>query len=287
MPKETEKMKKILIAGAKSYIGVSFENYLKQWRDKYYVDTVDMIDGTWREKDFSFYDTVFHVAGIAHQKETHKNAALYYKVNRDLVQETALKAKSEGVHQFIFLSSMNIYGIDVGVITPKTVPNPKSNYGKSKYEAENAIVSLNESDFAVCILRPPMVYGKGCKGNFQMLMKLVSRLPILPKVKNMRSMVYIDNLCSFVKYCLDNILSGVYFPQNSEYMTTMEITKAMARYQNKKRYFSSLFGFLVIILRPFVRVLQKAYGTLIYENTEEFDFSYCVTNNEDSLNNSM
>lgn len=59
-------MKKILITGANSYIGTSFENYLKQWPDKYQVDTIDMIDGSWREKSFSGYDTVFHVSGIAH-----------------------------------------------------------------------------------------------------------------------------------------------------------------------------------------------------------------------------
>ena len=59
-------MKKILITGANSYIGTSFEKYMAQWPDQYQVDTVDMIDGSWREKDFSGYDSVFHVAGIAH-----------------------------------------------------------------------------------------------------------------------------------------------------------------------------------------------------------------------------
>lgn len=66
-------MKKILITGANSYIGTSFEKYLKEnYPDEYIVDTVDMIDGSWREKSFAGYDSVFHVAGIAHQKETKK-----------------------------------------------------------------------------------------------------------------------------------------------------------------------------------------------------------------------
>ena len=128
-------MKKILITGANSYIGTSFEKYLKEnYPDEYIVDTVDMIDGSWREKSFAGYDSVFHVAGIAHQKETKKNAHLYYEVNRDLAVETAKKAKSEGVKQFIFLSSMSVYGMDTGVITKETKPNPKSNYGKSKFQ---------------------------------------------------------------------------------------------------------------------------------------------------------
>ena len=116
-------MKKILITGANSYIGVSFENYMKQWADEYSVDTVDMIDGTWREKDFGGYDAVFQVAGIAHKKETKENFELYYKVNRDLAIETAKKAKKDGVKQFIFLSSMSVYGMDTGVITNETNGN--------------------------------------------------------------------------------------------------------------------------------------------------------------------
>ena len=129
-------MKKILITGAGSYIGTSFENYMGQWSDEYSVDTVDMIDGSWRKKDFSGYDVVFHVAGIAHIKETKDNAELYYKVNRDMVIETAKKAKTEGVKHFVFLSSMSVYGMETGVITKDTEPNPNTNYGKSKLMAE-------------------------------------------------------------------------------------------------------------------------------------------------------
>ncbi len=97
-------MKKILITGANSYVGTSFEKWLSQWPDKYHVDTIDMIDGTWREKSFVGYDVIFHVAGIAHIKETKENAHLYYEINRDLAFETAQKAKADGTKQFIFLS---------------------------------------------------------------------------------------------------------------------------------------------------------------------------------------
>ena len=102
-------MKKILITGANSYIGTSFERYLKEnCPDEYIVDTVDMVDGSWRTQSFEGYDSVFHVAGIAHQKETKENAHLYYEVNRDLAIETAQKAKADGAKQFVFLSSMSI-----------------------------------------------------------------------------------------------------------------------------------------------------------------------------------
>ena len=92
-------MKKILITGANSYIGVSFENYLKNFPNAYQVDTVDMIDGSWREKSFSGYDVVYHVAGIAHSdngKISEEKKKLYYAVNTDLTVETAKKAKADG-----------------------------------------------------------------------------------------------------------------------------------------------------------------------------------------------
>lgn len=161
-------MKRILITGANSYIGTSFEKWLSQWPDKYTVDTIDMIDGKWRKESFAGYDVVFHVAGIAHIRETKKNRDLYYKVNRDLAYETAKKAKAEGVNQFIFISSMSVYGVDNGVINKNTPLNPKSNYGKSKLQAEKLIKPLCDDNFKVAILRPPMVYGKGCKGNYPM-----------------------------------------------------------------------------------------------------------------------
>ena len=280
-------MKKILITGANSYIGVSFENYMNQWADEYSVDTVDMIDGTWREKDFGGYDAVFHVAGIAHKKETKENSEIYYKVNRDLAVETAKKAKEDGVKQFIFLSSMSVYGMDTGVITKDTVPTPKSNYGKSKLQAEEGINALSSDDFKVCTLRPPMVYGKDCKGNFQTVVKIVKKSPVFPRIKNERSMIYIDNLASFVKLCVDRELCGLYFPQNKEYVTTVDMAKGIAAKLEKKRYFSYLLGCGVFVLRPFVSMAKKGFGTLTYLNTEELDYSYCVVDNEESIKRSI
>ncbi len=281
-------MKKILITGANSYIGMSFEKYIKEnYPNDYTVDTVDMIDGSWREKSFSGYDSVFHVAGIAHQKETKENAQLYYKVNRDLAIETAQKAKNDGVKQFIFLSSMSVYGMETGVITKETVPAPKSNYGKSKLLAEDCIKELASDDFKICVLRPPMVYGKDCKGNFQTLVKIVKLSPAFPKIKNERSMIYIDNLSSFVKLCIDTELSGLYFPQNKEYVKTVDIAKNIAIKLDKKRYFSVLLGGCVYVIRPFISVAKKGFGTLIYRDTEEFGYSYCVVDVEESIKRSI
>ena len=260
-------MKKILITGANSYIGTSFEKYIKDnYSEDYTVDTVDMIDGSWREKSFKGYDVVFHVAGIAHQKETKENAHLYYEINRDLAIEVAKKAKKDGIKQFIFLSSMSVYGMDTGIITRDTKPKPKTNYGKSKLQAEEQIVELRDESFKICVLRPPMVYGDGCKGNYQSIVKLVKKFPIFPRINNKRSLVHIDNLVAFVKTAVDQELDGLYFPQDKECVRTIDLAKQIAKQENKKIYFSFLLGFVVIVLKPLSRKLKKAFGSLVYLN---------------------
>ena len=280
-------MKKILITGSGSYIGESFKEYLKQYGEEYSTDTLDMQRADWREHDFSGYDVVYHVAGIAHRKETSENAHLYYEVNRDLALEVARKAKSEGVSQLIFLSSMSVYGIERGVITPDTPLAPKSNYGRSKMEAEEGMAELASENFAICTLRPPMVYGKGCKGNFVSVVSLVRKLPFFPRVENRRSMIYIDNLSSFVKMAIDRELSGLYFPQNREYMNTSQMAMGIAEGLGKKCRLSRLLGFGVKLLMPFVSMAKKGFGTLIYENTESLDFEYIVISAEDGVKKSV
>ena len=280
-------MKKILITGANSYIGTSFEKYMAQWPDQYQVDTVDMIDGTWREKSFLGYDAVFHVAGIAHQKETEENRDLYYRINRDLAVDVARKALQEGVSHFIFMSSMSVYGLDKGVITPDTVPAPNTNYGISKLEAEQNLETLAGGAFQVAIIRPPMVYGKNCRGNFQLMLKLVKKSPVFPVVGNKRSMISIRNLCAFVRLVIDRQEAGVFCPQNREYVNTTHMARLMAGESGRKVLFSHLAGFCVRCMVPMWGVARKAFSTLIYQDCEKHDFCYCEDSFEESVRKSV
>lgn len=277
-------MKKILITGANSYIGTSFETYMKQWKSEYRIDTIDMIDGSWRESDFSQYDTVFHVAGIAHQKETKKNKELYYKVNRDLAIEVATKAKNEGVSQFLFLSSMSVYGMDTGIITKDTVPKPKSNYGKSKLQAEEVINDLMCDTFAVAIVRPPMVYGKGCKGNYVTLSKFAKKLPIFPNIDNKRSMIYIDNLSEFIRLLIDKNYQGVFCPQNKEYVKTSDMVRIIAECSGKKIILIRYFNWIVVLGIKMLPIFKKIFGDLFYEmDDHSCGCDYNVINNNESI----
>lgn len=260
-------MKKILITGADSYIGISFEKYIREnFPDRYLVDTIDMIGNGWREKSFAGYDSVLHVAGIAHQKENSKNAHLYYEVNRDLAVETAKKSKADGVGQFILFSSMSVYGMDTGVITKETKSNPKSNYGKSKLQAEQEIAPLEDKDFKVCILRPPMVYGKGCKGNYVALVKIARVLPFLPDYKNQRSMIFIDKLSENLKYYVDTNKSGLCFPQDEAYGCTCEMMEQIRKNLGKRYKTVKIMNPLIKLFAKYTKVGRKAFGDLVYKD---------------------
>lgn len=257
-------MKKILITGANSYIGMSFEKYMSQWPELYSVDTVDMIDGSWREKDFSGYDAIYHVAGIAHIKETPENQHLYYEVNRDLAVETARKAKNEGVSQFVFLSTMSVYGIVEGEISPDTAPAPKNHYGKAKYEAEAGITELRGENFAVAVMRPPMVYGEGCKGNYQSLVKFAKLMPVFPDYRNRRSMIHVDRLSAFVKELIDGCGDGLFLPQDEDYVCTCQMVREIAEGMGKKIYLWKILNPAVYLAKRFTTAGKKAFGDLIY-----------------------
>lgn len=266
-------MKKILITGANSYIGTSFEKYLKQFGNEYSVDTIDMVDGSWKEKSFAGYDVVYHVAGIAHSdsgKISKEKAELYYRVNRDLTVATAEKAKEDGVKQFIFMSSAIVYGNSAPIgkqkmITKDTPVSPANSYGDSKVQAENGIRPLQNESFNVVILRPPMIYGKGSKGNYPILAKFAKKLPLFPYVKNERSMLYIENLCEFVRLMVDNEESGTFFPQNAEYTNTSEMVKMIAAAHGKKIHLVKGFGWALKFLGLFTKIVNKAFGSLTYE----------------------
>ena len=270
--------KKILITGKGSYIGESVEQWLLKDRDQYEVDTLDMLNNSWRDKDFSEYDVIFHVAGIAHADVgaiTEEQKELYYEVNTELTLEVAEKAKRSNVKQFIFMSSMIVYsGCKERIITFSTEPKPLNFYGDSKLQADKKLQEMVTDGFKVVVLRPPMIYGKGSKGNYPQLAKLASRLPVFPIVKNQRSMLHIDNLCQFVKLMIDNEETGVFFPQNGEYTNTSDMVQMIAEVKGHR-----------IIMIPFVylfvKVLEKVPGKIGELTTKAFgDSSYEMSMSE-------
>lgn len=286
-------MKRVLITGANSYIGTSFAKYINaHYPDGYIVDTVDMIDAAWREKNFGGYDAVFHVAGIAHSdggKIDDKKARLYYAVNTELAIETAQKAKADGAKQFIFMSSAIVYGnsAPIGgrkVVTKDTPVSPVNCYGDSKVQAEKGIRPLDDQTFKVVILRPPMIYGKGSKGNYPLLAKIAIKMPVFPHVKNERSMLYVENLCEFVRLMVENEEHGTFWPQNEEYSNTSELVQMIAAAHGKKVRLVKGFAWLLRLMGYATGLVNKAFGSLCYEKAiSQYDFSYRVCNLKESI----
>lgn len=286
-------MKKILITGAGSYIGTAFDAYIKKnFKDQYTVDTVDMLDVSWREKNFAGYDTVYHVAGIAHAdtgKVSEERKMLYYKVNTDLTVEVATKAKADGVRQFIFMSSAIVYGDSAPIgktkrITRETPTAPANFYGDSKVQAEKGILPLDGDGFNVVVLRPPMIYGKGSRGNYPVLSNLARKLPVFPKVDNERSMLYIENLCEFVRLMVDNEESGIFWPQNGEYSNTSHLVKLIAAAHGKKVHLVRGFGWALKLISHVTGLVNKAFGSLSYDmEMSEYHCDYRVKSLGDSI----
>lgn len=265
-------MKRILITGINSYLGGRFRQYMEQFPD-YATVSISMRDGSWRGEDFTGFDVVYHVAGLAHSDNgriSPEKAQKYYEINTDLTKELAKKAKREGVKQFIFMSSAIVYGDSAPIgrrrrIDRSTVCTPANCYGDSKLQAELGLRRLENENFRVVILRPPMIYGPGCKGNYPVLSLFAQRLPVFPYVDNERSMLFVDNLMAFVKLMIDNEESGTFFPQNAEYSNTSELVRMIAEAHGKKLILVRGFTWALKFLGFFTALVDKAFGSLSYD----------------------
>lgn len=265
-------MKRILITGINSYLGGRFRQYMEQFPD-YATVSISMRNGSWRGEDFTGFDVVYHVAGLAHSDNgriSPEKAQKYYEINTDLTKELAKKAKREGVKQFIFMSSAIVYGDSAPIgrrrrIDRSTVCTPANCYGDSKLQAELGLRRLENENFRVVILRPPMIYGPDCKGNYPVLSLFAQRLPVFPYVDNERSMLFVDNLMAFVKLMIDNEESGTFFPQNAEYSNTSELVRMIAEAHGKKLILVRGFTWALKFLGFFTALVDKAFGSLSYD----------------------
>lgn len=280
---------KVLIIGEHSYIGSYFRQWMQENHPQYIVNTVSSRNEKWKTENFGSYASIIDAAGIAHVEAKAGEEELYYKINRDLAMELAQKAKTEGTRQFIYLSSMIVYGESnaknsVIEVNEQTKPNPSGFYGRSKLEAEQKLQELQTEAFNVMIVRPPMVYGKGSKGNYPRLAKLAKKIPVFPDMKNQRSMIYIENLCECLRLMIVNEESGVICPQNKEYVNTANLVKEIAEVSGKKLVTVSIFNPIIKLLAKKINMLNKVFGTMTY--TQEMSWykeDYCIVDFRESI----
>lgn len=256
---------KVVITGAGSYIGSFIIQELTQ--KGHDVVELDMKTEKWREYDFHHVDSIVHVAAIVHVNEKEIDSTLYKKINCDLTYEVAKKAKESGVKQFVFLSTMGVYGIthSKDYITTQTPISPKSAYAKSKAEAEHRIIELVDNGFKICILRPPLVCGKDSPGNMTKLINLVRKVHVFPMIYNERSYIDASELGIYILECIEQGKYGVLFPQHKDYMCTSTYIKEYAQKNNIKVLFTSCFNPLIKLLLGRVKTIDKVFGDLKYE----------------------
>lgn len=261
---------RVLITGKNSYAGKEFIKRMHAKKSNLVIDAISVRDDDWKSLDFSIYDAIYHVAAIVHLKEKPSRESEYHKVNSQLPFEIASKAKREGVKSFIFLSSIAVYGLigEIGkniVITKQTIEKPTTLNGKSKLAAEQLLKPLQSDSFNIALLRIPLIYGRGCPGNYSSLSKLAKAFPIFPSIDNERSMVYIDHLSDIVEHIIKGGLSGTFLINNPENFKTLDVVKEIAKVHNKKLFESNFAGLLIKVFGKKFGVLKKMFGTVHYD----------------------
>ncbi len=279
-------MRRILIIGKDSYIGENLYKWLEKFTNKYCVDIVSPRNNKWKEANFKDVDVVINVAGIAHiMNITEDMRDLFYSVNKDLAIEIAQYAKENGVKHFIHFSSMNVYGDFSGEIIDRDAVNPTGFYGDSKLKGDQGILKLVDDDFKAALVRPPFVYGKGCKGNYNKVRKIAQIIPVFPMYNNKKSMIYIDNLCEFIRLIIDNNSEGIFTPQNKELVSTSCLIYEISKCHKHSIFFTRIFNVFIRLLSRYERHLNRAFADDCYNISlsNHFDFKYNIISFKESI----
>lgn len=275
-------MKKVLITGMNGYIGKEFEKWINRNDINIKLDFISVRNKNWEIINFFEYDSILHLAGIVHDSNATREE--YFRINEELTISLAEKAKKNNVKQFIFLSTMNVFGIEEGNITLNTKINPVTDYGVSKLNAETNLLKMRSGSFNVSIVRPPVVYGNKSPGNFSRLIKLSKLVRLFPEIYNQRSMIYIDNLCNFLYLLIKNNENGIFHPQNNYYVSTAQIIKEISKSNRKKIFFTNKFNYLLKQNMVFSKSLKKMFGNLTYDvELSKYSESYSKISFEDSI----
>ena len=264
----------ILITGAKGYIGRAVATRLASGGHK--ITLLNVRNDEWVSHSFCSYDAIVHCAALVHKNEKKIPLQDYFKINVELTERLAEKAKQEGVSKFIFMSTRGVYGQENScyhevVVDEHTPLRPRSKYAISKLEAERRLSRFQDESFKVAIIRAPFIYGPGCKGNYQNLRKVSLALPVLFNIQNEYSMLYVDNLCELITQIIEKDLDGYFMPQDEPVHSTYEMMREIKKCNGQKVYSTRLFNPLIRFASLFLRPARNAFGNAIYDH----NYAYC------------
>ena len=244
---------KVILTGKNSYISRNTCAFITSRGIE--AECISVREGA-QSIDFEGVDAVVHCAAVVHKKEA-DYANEYDRVNYELTKDIADKAKIQGVKHFVFISTMAVYGVTEGIIYRDTPLEPKTLYGKSKLKAEKYVLSLSDEGFKVTVIRPPMVYGKSCPGNYRILSKIAKKIPLIPDTGNRKSLIYIENLAWFINDIIEKGREGIFMPMDKNYTSTAYMMKLISGKKCSKKLGA------VVKLVP-LKVVKKAFGSLWY-----------------------
>jgi len=253
---------KLLLTGSSGFIGSYFQN---NYSDRYDIETFSFLKDNLDNLDLTQIDTVVHLSALVHQMGGAAKEA-YWRVNVDNTLALAQKAKQSGVKQFIFMSSVKVYGEESNIpYTETTKCEPVDDYGKSKLEAENRLMEMADENFIVSILRTPIVYGKGVKANILNLVKLIDKVPVLPfgSIKNRRSMVYIGNLCDMIEKLCECKMNGTFLAGDDRPVSTSELIEIIAKVRGRKVILLN-----IPLFPQFLKTVKPSFYKRLYESLE-------------------
>jgi nucleoside-diphosphate-sugar epimerase len=265
-------MRRILITGASGFIGHRFLIYNKS---RFHLQAVSLQQLSVSEIDFNAIDTIVHLAGMAHQMQKIEDQ-LYFDVNYELTKRLALRAKEKGVPHFIFISTIKVFGEHQEQVLNENSPCVPINdpYGQSKLEAEKFLQEIEDDNFVVSIVRPPLVYGPGVKGNLLRLLKLVDTPFPLPfaGINNRRSMVSLDNLIALINTIIEQRKSGIFLAGDERPISTTYLITEMRKSMDKNPNLFILPSFIRKMLyksRP--ELALRLFGSLEMDTKPSFD----------------
>lgn len=258
---------KILVTGANGFIGNYFIN---TYGDTYDIQKFSFLHDDFNTLDLNTTETVLHLSALVHQMGG-ASAAEYERVNLMQTLDLAKKAKQRGVKQFIFMSSVKVYGEESkSVYTETSECTPEDPYGKSKLKAERKLQELEDESFKVSIIRTPIVYGFGVKANIRNLIRLIKKFPILPfgEIRNKRSLVYIGNLCHLISEVITQNQRGIFLAADDEPLSTTELIQKIASSLGITIYLIHIpfFGYLLKKLKP--SLYRRLFGNFVVDNTK-------------------
>jgi len=253
---------KIFLTGASGFIGNYF---IQHYQEKYTIETFSFLQENFNDLDLLKSDVVIHLSALVHQMGGAAKEE-YERVNVKQTLDLAKKAKKSGVKQFIFMSSVKVYGEESNsAYSEQTLCKPKDPYGESKLKAENELRKLEDENFRVAVIRTPIVYGYGVKANIKNLVSLVEKIPVLPfaKINNRRSMIYIGNLAYFIDIIIQKQASGIFLVSDKRALSTSELIELIALALEKRVYLIK-----IPLFESFLKRVKPSFHKRLFESLE-------------------